>query len=94
MLLADQVQRRSAGESQNAPRGFGGLPGYKSPLLILHTENDGLIDISHAERNHRWAGSAQKQLVRFPHGNHNTIFRSNLSEYLEAVRSFIELVRM
>jgi pimeloyl-ACP methyl ester carboxylesterase len=70
------------------------LSGYKSPLLILHTENDGLIDISHAERNHRWAGSAQKQLVRFPHGNHNTIFRSNLSEYLEAVRSFIELVRM
>ena len=43
--------------------------------------------------NHRWAGSEQKQLVRFSMGNHNTIFRSNLSEYLEAVRSFIELVR-
>lgn len=43
--------------------------------------------------NHRWAGSEQKQLVRFPTGNHNTIFRSNLSEYLEAVRSFVDLVR-
>jgi len=69
------------------------LSGYANPLLILHTENDGLIDISHAERNHRWAGSEQKQLVRFPMGDHNTIFRSNLSEYLEAVRSFAELVR-
>jgi pimeloyl-ACP methyl ester carboxylesterase len=62
-------------------------------LLTLHTDNDGLIDISHAERNHRWARSAQKQLVRFPKGNHNTIFHSNLSEYLEAVRSFVELAR-
>jgi pimeloyl-ACP methyl ester carboxylesterase len=68
------------------------LSDYKNPLLIMHTESDGLIDISHAERNHRWAGSAQKNLVRFPHGNHNTIFRANLTEYLEAVRSFVELV--
>ena len=69
------------------------LLGYQNPLLMLHTESDGLIDISHAERNFEWAGSEQKQLVRFPHGNHNTIFRSNLSEYLEAVRNFAELVR-
>lgn len=26
---------------------------------------DGLIEISHAERNHEWAGSAQKKQVRF-----------------------------
>ena len=68
------------------------LGNYVNPLMILHTEKDGLIDISHAERNFEWAGSEQKQLVRFPHGNHNTIFRANLTEYLEAVRSFVELV--
>jgi hypothetical protein len=27
------------------------LSGFTNPLLILHTEDDGLIDISHAERN-------------------------------------------
>lgn len=69
------------------------LSNYANPLLILHTEDDGLIDISHAERNHEWAGSAEKRFVRFPHGNHNTIFRANLNEYCEAVRSFVELVR-
>ncbi|MHB8900630.1 MAG: alpha/beta hydrolase, partial [Thermoguttaceae bacterium] len=53
------------------------LSKYKNSLLILHTENDGLIDISHAERNYKWAGSAQKRLVRFPSGNHNTIFGIN-----------------
>jgi pimeloyl-ACP methyl ester carboxylesterase len=61
------------------------LSAYTQPLLILHTENDGLVDISHAERNHKWAGSRQKQLVRFLRGNHNTIFRANQRDYLDAV---------
>lgn len=65
------------------------LSSYTHPLLILHTENDGLIDISHAERNYQWAGSKQKQLVKFPRGNHNTIFQANMSQYLVAVREFI-----
>ena len=69
------------------------LGDYENPLLVLHTENDGLIDISHAERNHEWAGSEQKQLVRFPHGNHNTILPANVEEYLAAVRQFVEAVR-
>jgi pimeloyl-ACP methyl ester carboxylesterase len=69
------------------------LSGYANPLLALHTENDGLIDISHAERNHKWAGSRQKRLVRFPDGNHNTIFGVNRQEYLNAVRSFVGTVQ-
>lgn len=69
------------------------LSGYTHPLLALHTEHDGLIDISHAKRNHKWASSKQKQLVRFPNGNHNTIFRANLTEYMDAVKSFVGSVR-
>jgi pimeloyl-ACP methyl ester carboxylesterase len=65
------------------------LAGYTNPLLILHTEDDGLIDISHAERNHKWAGSRQKRLVRFPKGNHNTILGANQNAYLDAVGSFV-----
>ena len=49
------------------------LAGYGNPLLVMHTEYDGLIDISHAERNYEWAASEQKRLLRFPFGNHNTI---------------------
>ena len=64
------------------------LSEYRNPLLIMHTENDGMIDISHAERNYQWAGSTQKQLLRFPVGDHNTIFGMNLQEYLAAVGDF------
>ena len=65
------------------------LSEYKNPLLVLHTEDDGLIDISHAERNYQWAGSTQKQLVRFPFGNHNTILQANLKEYLDLLGDFV-----
>ena len=69
------------------------LSEYKNPLLILHTENDGLIDISHAERNCQWAGSTQKRLLRFPFGNHNTIFGTNMEEYLAAVGDFVDAIK-
>ena len=69
------------------------LSEYKNPLLILHTENDGLIDISHAERNHQWAGSTQRRLVRFSLGNHNTIIGMNMKEYLVAVGDFVDAIR-
>jgi alpha-beta hydrolase superfamily lysophospholipase len=69
------------------------LSAYKNPLLVLHTENDGLIDISHAERNYKWAGSTQKRLVRFPLGNHNTIFGVNVKEYSTAIRAFVNSIK-
>ena len=68
------------------------LKSYRNPLLILHTEKDGLIDISHAERNLAWSVSSRKQLVRFPMGNHNSILPVNFREYLSAVRHFVETV--
>ncbi|QGJ69278.1 Alpha/beta fold hydrolase [Planctomycetales bacterium 10988] len=70
------------------------LAAYKNPLLLLHTEFDGLVEIVHAERNLAWAGSDQKELVRFPAGNHNSILSVNFEAYLAAVKTFIfETVR-
>jgi pimeloyl-ACP methyl ester carboxylesterase len=66
------------------------LSGYTNPLLILHAENDRLIDMSHAERNEAWAGSKSKRLVRFPKGDHNTIFPANMNPYIAAVKEFVE----
>ncbi len=66
------------------------LAGYTNPLLVLHTEHDGLVDISHAERNFKWAASSQKRLLRFPVGDHNSILERNREEYFNALRSFVK----
>jgi pimeloyl-ACP methyl ester carboxylesterase len=69
------------------------LAAYRGPLLVMHTENDGLIDISHAERNCKWAAGSRKQLLRFPLGNHNTILGVNYDEYFRAVGGFVKSLK-
>ena len=68
------------------------LAGYNNPLLVLHTENDGLVDISHAERNYKWAASLQKRLLRFPLGDHNSILERNRDEYFKALSGFVKML--
>lgn len=69
------------------------LSGYKNPLLVMHAEQDTLIDISHAERNYDWSASSSKRLVRFPSGDHNSILQANRIEYLKALKEFVNLVQ-
>lgn len=66
------------------------LSNYANPLLILHTEHDGLVDVSHAERNYRWAVSPEKKLIRFPVGNHNSIMGDNQDQYFQAIYDFVK----
>jgi pimeloyl-ACP methyl ester carboxylesterase len=65
------------------------LAGYPGPLLVLHARNDQLIDPSHAERLHAWGGGADKELVIFPHGDHNSIFMANCDLYGATLLSFL-----
>ena len=65
------------------------LAGYAGPLLVLHAAGDRLVYPSHAERLHAWGGGSDKRLVVFPHGDHNSILRANLIEYVDEVRRFL-----
>lgn len=65
------------------------LSAYINPLLILHAEQDHLVEVSHAERNYQWAASPQKRLVRLPLGDHNSILGQNQAQYFSALREFV-----
>ncbi|MGM0559122.1 MAG: alpha/beta hydrolase [Myxococcota bacterium] len=64
---------------------------FGGPTLVLHAENDHLVDKSHAERNARWAGG-KSELVIFPRGDHNSIFHVNRDAYLERLGAFLDSV--
>lgn len=65
------------------------LGAFTQPLLVLHAVRDHLVDVSHAERAHAWAGSQEKKLVLFPRGDHNSIQLENHAAYWAAVASFV-----
>jgi pimeloyl-ACP methyl ester carboxylesterase len=64
------------------------LAAYGGPLLVLHTRNDGLIDVSHAERLHDWGGGP-KHLRIFERGDHNNILAVNGDDYFAELADFV-----
>jgi len=68
------------------------LQSRDKPTLVLHTENDHLVDVSHGER--LAAAPARKaRLVTFHAGDHNTIFSANREEYEEEVQRLLHRSR-
>jgi pimeloyl-ACP methyl ester carboxylesterase len=66
------------------------LSSFTGRLLIMHAQHDHLIDISHAERNHEYAANADRQMVVFPEGDHNSIFVANVEEYLARLKAWLD----
>ena len=64
------------------------LAAYPGPVLVLHALGDTLVDASHARRNHLWAG-AEKSLVLFERGDHNSILAANHQHYFAAIAAFL-----
>ncbi len=64
------------------------IAGFTGPVLILHTENDGLVDVSHARNLYAWA-TGEKTLHLFPEGDHNSIMYVNSYEYFALLHQFI-----
>lgn len=64
------------------------MAAYSGPALIMHTQHDGLVDVSHAQRLHDWA-AGKKTLKIFSQGDHNSIMFANAREYFSLIRQFI-----
>ena len=84
------------GAEENAVKdAFGELFNHKSklesfggPSLILHAQQDHLVEVAHAKQNAEWAGS-QCELVILPRGDHNSIFFENRERYLAELGRFV-----
>lgn len=61
---------------------------FKGDVLVLHTVNDGLIDVSHGKRLYEWA-PARKTIKLFDQGDHNSIMMRNAREYFACLENFI-----
>lgn len=64
------------------------ISSFQGRLLILHTQNDDLVSVSHAENLYEWA-QEPKELLIFERGDHNNIMAVNSESYFRAVAKFI-----
>ncbi len=61
------------------------IAAFRGPVLIMHTANDGLVDVRHAEELYGATTSADKTIRIFPRGDHNSIMMMNGEEYFARV---------
>jgi pimeloyl-ACP methyl ester carboxylesterase len=66
----------------------GKLASFGGRTLVMHTRNDDLVPVSHAERLFEWANEP-KELRIFERGDHNTILPVNEEAYFAAVAAFV-----
>jgi uncharacterized protein len=64
------------------------LAAFTGRTLVMHTLNDGLVEVSHAESLHGWA-NWPKDLVIFERGDHNNIMEVNEESYFALLEGFI-----
>lgn len=67
------------------------LAAFRGRTLIMHTRNDDLVSVSHAEYLHEWANKP-KQLLIFEWGDHNTILPANSDAYFAAIGNFVRML--
>lgn len=68
------------------------MASFAAPVLVLHAEHDGLVDVSHGRRLAAWAGG-RATLRTFPRGDHNSVLAENEGEYLAALEAFLDGIR-
>ncbi|MBK5275548.1 MAG: alpha/beta hydrolase [Desulfuromonadales bacterium] len=68
------------------------ISAFKGRVLVMHTRNDDLVSVSHAERLYDWANQP-KELLVFERGDHNTILSANQEAYFAAVETFLKQLK-
>lgn len=64
------------------------IQSFRGKVLILHTLNDDLVEVSHAQRLYEWANEPKEKLI-FDRGDHNTIMAANTDLYFKAIERFV-----
>ncbi|MEI6208916.1 MAG: alpha/beta hydrolase [Desulfuromonadales bacterium] len=67
------------------------ISSFTGRVLIMHSRNDDLVSVSHAERLYDWS-TEPKELVVFERGDHNTILPANEKEYFEKVGNLVRQI--
>jgi uncharacterized protein len=64
------------------------LAAFTGRTLIMHTRNDDILELRHAEQLYQWANEPKKLLV-FERGDHNNIMQVNETAYFAAIESML-----
>ncbi len=66
---------------------------FSGNTLVIHAEYDHIIPFSDGEKLFKASTAKNKQFVKIPDANHNTIFQYGINEYMKAIKNLADSVR-
>lgn len=91
-LVGVDMKRASITESEGF-RHIEKIGRFTKPTLIIHAELDQILPLADGKDLYEASGAANKRLLQIPGADHNSIFMVGLSEYMNAIASFVEGLR-
>ena len=64
---------------------------YK-PTLIIHAEYDHIIPFSQGQDLYEASTAEEKRMLKIPRADHNTLFQYGMTEYLNAIKEFVDKI--
>ena len=87
------LQIKSLGiKEKGGSRNIDKIKSFHKPTLIIHAEYDHIIPFSQGQDLYDASPSEDKRMLKIPRADHNTIFLYGMTEYLNAIKEFVDKI--
>ena len=90
-LLGLQTETLGIKEEEGS-RNIDKIKSFHKPTLIIHAEYDHIIPLSQGQDLYEASPAEVKRMLKIPRADHNTIFYYGMSEYLNAIKEFVDKI--
>ena len=90
-LLGIHIEALGIKEDEGS-RNIDKIKSFHKPTLIIHAEYDHIIPFSQGQDLYDASPAEDKKMLKIPRADHNTLFQYGITEYLNAIKEFIDKI--
>ena len=90
-LLGIRVEDLGIKEEEGS-RNIDKIKSFHKPALINHAEYDHIIPFSQGQDLYEASPAEEKRMLKIPRADHNTLFQYGMTEYLNAIKEFVDKI--
>lgn len=90
-LLGIRIEDLGIKEEEGS-RNIDKIKSFHKPTLIIHAEYDHIIPFSQGQDLYEASPAEDKRMLKIPRADHNTLFQYGMTEYLNAIKEFVDKI--
>jgi fermentation-respiration switch protein FrsA (DUF1100 family) len=79
-------------KEEEGDRNIDKIKSFHKPTLIIHAEYDHIIPFSQGQDLYDASPAENKKMLKIPRADHNTLFQYGMTEYLNAIKEFVDKI--